>query len=78
MAGSITGNVTARFARWDKPQLKNRIGKWGDVTERLEVRERLEWGEVATEDITAEEAGDCSGRTDMGAIPPPGYMQPSL
>ena len=42
------------------------------------VRERLEWGEVATEDMTAEEAGDCSGRTDMGAIPPPGYMQPSL
>ena len=42
MAGSITGNVLARFARWDKPQLKNRIGKWGDVTERLEVRERLE------------------------------------
>ena len=31
-----------RFGRWDKPQLKNRIGKWGDVSERILMRERLQ------------------------------------
>ena len=34
--------MCVRFARWDKPQLRNRIGKWGDVSERILVREALQ------------------------------------
>ena len=34
--------MSVRFARWDKPQLRNRIGKWGDVSERILVREALQ------------------------------------
>ena len=37
-----TGPVSVRFARWDKAQLRSRIGKWGDVSERLLVREALQ------------------------------------
>ena len=37
-----TGPVSVRFARWDKPQLRNRIGQWGDVSERVLVREGLQ------------------------------------
>ena len=34
--------MSVRFARWDKAQLRSRIGKWGDVSERLLVREALQ------------------------------------
>ena len=34
--------MSVRFARWDKPELRNRIGKWGDVSERILVREALQ------------------------------------
>ena len=42
LAGSILLAQCVRFARWDKPQLRNRIGKWGDVSERILVREALQ------------------------------------
>lgn len=34
--------MSVRFARWDKSQLRARIGKWGDVSERIQVREALQ------------------------------------
>ena len=34
-------SVTERLSRWDKPLL-SRIGKFGDVTERIALRDRLQ------------------------------------